>query len=249
MVLISVKCPFCNSDNVVKYGKNSKGIQVYMCKNKECSHGKFPEKYTYRACDPEIKEQIYDLTVNGNGTRAISRILRISKDTVSAALKKTQNNIWQINMDYIERNKDTTIEVELVRIEEAEMDEMWSFVHDKSQQYWLWWAVDHDTGEPLAYVFGTKEHANLDKLRALLNPFFDIKTIYTDGNAAYENITESQVLVGKKNTQRIENRHIALRTWCSRLVRKGIRFSKSHLMHRIAIGIVINFWFFNHAVW
>ena len=25
----------------------------------------------------------------------------------------------------------------------AEMDEMWSFCHDKSQQIWLWWAVDH----------------------------------------------------------------------------------------------------------
>lgn len=22
---------------------------------------------------------------------------------------------------------------------EAEIDEMWSFVHDKKQQYWLWW--------------------------------------------------------------------------------------------------------------
>jgi insertion element IS1 protein InsB len=152
-------------------------------------------------------------------------------------------------MDYIERNRDTSVEVELVRIEEAEMDEMWSFVHDKSQQYWLWWAVDHKTGEPLAFVFGTKEYANLDELRALLNPFFDIKTVYSDGNAAYDKITESEVIVGKRNTQKIENKHIALRTWCSRLVRKGIRFSKSHLMHFIVVGIVINFWFFNHKVW
>jgi insertion element IS1 protein InsB len=129
------------------------------------------------------------------------------------------------------------------------MDEMWSFVHDKSQQYWLWWAVEHKTGEPLAYVFGTKEHAVLDELRGLLNPVFDIKTIYTDGNPAYGKITESQVVVGKRNTQVIENKHLLLRTWCSRLVRKGIRFSKSHLMHRIAVGIVINFWFFGRKLW
>ena len=128
------------------------------------------------------------------------------------------------------------------------MDEMWSFVQNKSQQFWLWWAVDHKTGEPLAYVFGTKEHADLDGLRGLLNPFFDIKIIYTDGNAAYENITESQTVVGKENTQRIENKHISLRTWCSRLVRKGIRFSKLHLMHKIVVGMVINFWFFNNVV-
>ena len=39
---------------------------------------------------------------------------------------------------------------EQIDLESAEMDEMWSFVHDKSQQYWLWWAVDHRTGVPLA---------------------------------------------------------------------------------------------------
>ena len=129
------------------------------------------------------------------------------------------------------------------------MDEMRSFVHDKSQQYWLWWAIDHGTGEPLAYVFGTREHANLDELRNLLNPYFDIGVSYTDGNPAYGNIVENVVVTGKKNTQRIENKHISLRTWCSRLVRKGIRFSKSHLMHRVVVGIIINFWFFNHQVW
>jgi insertion element IS1 protein InsB len=129
------------------------------------------------------------------------------------------------------------------------MDEMWSFVHDKSQQYWLWWVIDHKTGEPLAYTFGTKEHANLDQLRDIINPYFDIKTIYTDGNPAYQNITESQVIVGNRNTQKIENKHISLRTWSSRLVRKGIRFSKSHEMHRIVVGLIINFWLFGRKVW
>jgi len=137
----------------------------------------------------------------------------------------------------------------LVRVKEAEMDEMWSFVHDKSQQYWLWWVIDHNTGEPLAYVFGTREHANLDELRTELNMFFDIKAVYVDGNPAYQNITESEVIVGKENTQRIENKHLSLRTWCSRLVRKGIRFSKLHSMHRIVIGLIINFWFFNCKLW
>ena len=40
----------------------------------------------------------------------------------------------------------------------VEMDEMWSFYHDKSHQIWLWWAMDHDTGEVVAYWFGTREH-------------------------------------------------------------------------------------------
>ncbi|MDR3110934.1 MAG: IS1 family transposase [Planctomycetaceae bacterium] len=50
--------------------------------------------------------------------------------------------------------------------------------------------------------------------------------------------------MSKKNTQKIERKHLSLRTWCSRLVRKGIRFSKTEQMHKICVGIVINFWCF-----
>jgi len=130
----------------------------------------------------------------------------------------------------------------------VEMDEMWSFVHDKSQQYWLWWATDHNTGGPLAYCFGTREHKCPDELLGLLEPFI-INIVYTDNNYAYKNhVTRSTVVTGKKNTQRIEHKHLSLRTWCSRLVRKGIRFSKSHIMHKIVVGLVINYWLFGRSL-
>ena len=135
-----------------------------------------------------------------------------------------------------------------VDVDEVEMDEMWSFVHDKSQQYWLWWAIDHNTGVPLAYCFGTREHKYLDELRELLAPF-NINIVYSDDNFAYKNhITESLVITGKRNTQKIERKHLSLRTWCSRLVRKGIRFSKTHVMHSIVVGLVINYWFFGRIL-
>ncbi len=79
------------------------------------------------------------------------------------------------------------------------MDEMWSFVHNKSQQYWLLLAVDHNTGEPLAYCFGTREHKYLDELLKLLEPF-EIKIVYVDNNYAYKNhVTTSTAVTGKKN--------------------------------------------------
>ena len=131
---------------------------------------------------------------------------------------------------------------------EAKMAEMWSFVHDKSQQYWLWWAIDHNTGDPLAFCFGTREHKNLDELLALLKPF-NIDVVYSDNNPAYDShITDSWLITGKENTQKIERKHLSLRTWCSRLVRKGIRFSKKHDMHRIVVAMVINFWFFGRIL-
>lgn len=51
------------------------------------------------------------------------------------------------------------------------MDEMWSFCHDKQNQIWLWWAVDHETNTPLAYTFGTREYKYPDELPELLRPF------------------------------------------------------------------------------
>lgn len=129
---------------------------------------------------------------------------------------------------------------------EIEMDEMWSFYHDKKHQVWLWWAIDHKTNTPLAFVFGTREHVNLDKLLSLLNnQNIKIKRIYTDNNFAYQKMIPEDILViGKKNTQRIERDHLTLRTRIKRLCRKTICFSKSLEIHKAVIGTFINIFFF-----
>jgi insertion element IS1 protein InsB len=74
--------------------------------------------------------------------------------------------------------------------------------------------------------------------------------LYSDHKYAYRSrVTGSEVVTGKETTQKIERKHLSLRTWCSRLVRKGIRFSKAHHMHKIVIALVINFWFFQRIFW
>jgi IS1 family transposase len=89
------------------------------------------------------------------------------------------------------------IRVNPVRVREAEKEEMWSFVGDKSHQYWLWRAIDRDSGEPSAFHFGTWEHENPDELLALPAPF-DIKVIYCDNNYAYRSrVKKSEVKTGK----------------------------------------------------
>ncbi len=185
------------------------------------------------------------MTANGNGTRATARIPGISTNTVTAILKEQESQIWQVNYRYIQKHLGVNLEIDIIsseqiEVNEVEMDEMWSFVHDKSQQYWLWWAIDHHTGEPLAFCLGTREHKYLDELLRLLAPF-NIHIVYSDANYAYQaHITKSDAVTGKRNTQRTERKHLSLRTWCSRLVRKGIRFSKTHQMHSIIVGLIIN---------
>ena len=68
---------------------------------------------------------------------------------------------------------------------ESEMDEMWSFVGNKSNQRWLWHAIDHNSGKVLAYVFGSRKDKVFSELQALLKPF-DIRHFYTDDWGAYE---------------------------------------------------------------
>ena len=56
-------------------------------------------------------------------------------------------------------------------IEDSELDEMWSFVGKKSNQRWLWHAIDRATGKVLAYVFGRRKDEVFLKLKKLLEPF------------------------------------------------------------------------------
>jgi insertion element IS1 protein InsB len=124
--------------------------------------------------------------------------------------------------------------------EEAEIDEQWSFVQKKSNQRWIWYAVDHQTNTILAYVFGRRKDEVFKKLKELLEPF-NITKYYTDDWGAYErHLEKSKHQVGKSNTQKIERKNLNLRTWIKRLARKTICFSKSETLHDIVIGLLIN---------
>ena len=124
--------------------------------------------------------------------------------------------------------------------DEAEADEMWSFVQRKKNQRWLWHAMDHHSGQVLAYVFGRRQDEAFLKLKALLEPF-GITRYYTDYWGAYtRHIAPEAHQPGKRNTQQIERKHLTLRARIKRLARKTICFSKSVQMHDIVIGLFVN---------
>jgi transposase-like protein len=85
---VRVKCPHCESEKISKNGHNKTGKQVYNCNNSECKHRNFVESYSYEAYKPEVREKVLKMAVDCTGTRATGRILGISKDTVTAILKK-----------------------------------------------------------------------------------------------------------------------------------------------------------------
>ncbi|MBW4651812.1 MAG: hypothetical protein KME20_01950 [Kaiparowitsia implicata GSE-PSE-MK54-09C] len=89
MVLEPVCCPTCHTPNVIKNGKSNESKQRYRCRNIECSRASFIRDYTYRGYLSEVKRQISDMAMNGNGIRDTARVLKVSPTTVIEELKKT----------------------------------------------------------------------------------------------------------------------------------------------------------------
>jgi transposase-like protein len=88
MAMVEVKCPQCGDNRISKNGRTAKGVQKYLCNNRECKGGSFLLEYTYNGCKPGVDEQIIAMTANASGIRDISRVLKVSKQKVSDTLKK-----------------------------------------------------------------------------------------------------------------------------------------------------------------
>lgn len=174
----------------------------------------------------------------------------------NSRIKKKAAQLQQVNLSVLKQLNLEQIEVEIRLVEapeglngfESELDEMWSYVGKKDNPRWLWHAIDHQSGKVLAYVFGRRKDEVFLQLKALLEPF-GISHFYTDGWGAYERHLEADKHeVGKQNLQKIESKHINLRTRIKRLARKTICFSKTVFMHDLVIGLFINRYEFGVAV-
>ena len=125
---------------------------------------------------------------------------------------------------------------------------MWSFVKSKAEQRWLWHAINHVSGRILAYVLAERKDEAFLKLKELLEPL-GITRFYTDDWGSYQRQIEPALhVVGKRNTQKIERKHLTLRTRIKRLARKTICFSKSVILHDIVIGLFTNRFEFGRVI-
>ena len=112
----------------------------------------------------------------------------------------------------------------------------------------LVWAIDHNTGDVLAYTFGRRKDKVFAELKEMLKPF-GIGHYYSDDWGAYSKYLDpTEHTVGKDKTWKIERKHLTLRTRIKRLARKTICFSRSVLMHDQVIGMFINHFEFCNAI-
>ena len=78
MTFIAVRCPHCQSDQIVKRGKTARGTQRSFCQNTLCTKGSFLLDSCNRGCLPEVKHTIIDIS---NSHFGFARGSRLPMDT------------------------------------------------------------------------------------------------------------------------------------------------------------------------
>ena len=83
------------------------------------------------------------------------------------------------------------------------MDEQWSFVGNKKNQRWLWYAWCADTHRVLAYEFGRRKDAVLEKTSYAPKWILKLKLFSQMIGGAYERLLpESKHIIGKAKYSR-----------------------------------------------
>ena len=122
-------------------------------------------------------------------------------------------------------------------------DEMWSFVGNKANKQWIWFALDVDSREIVGCFVGSRDREGAKGLWNSLPPVYrQCAVCYTDFWKSYEEIFPDKrhkpVSKNSGKTSYIERFNCTVRQRVSRLVRKTLSFSKKIENH---IGAIWNF--------
>jgi insertion element IS1 protein InsB len=166
------------------------------------------------------------LSLNGCGIRDISRVLRLSTNTVLKLLRAHAAKVKRARLPE--------------HITELEIDEMWSFVGHKEHQAWLWYAFEPHSKQIVAWTVGERTDHSCRRLLKQLKRCH-VARFCTDEWKSYEKLIPwPQHWVGKRWTQDIERQNLNFRTHLKRLQRKTICFSRSNEMHEAMIKLYID---------
>lgn len=124
-----------------------------------------------------------------------------------------------------------------------ELDELWSFVGEKTQECWLWIALCRRTRQIVAYTVGDRSQESAFDLRENLPSDYRRRATRSDFWLAYEGAFPRRThrFCGKEEgeTNHAERWFGTLRARVSRLVRRAYSFSKSVERHLDALHLFI----------
>ena len=86
MVTITLRCPFCASDHLIKYGITPNGKQRYRCQGCGRQHREHPGSNAYSEAARAMILRAYE---ERSSLRGLTRTFGVSRNTVSGWLKKS----------------------------------------------------------------------------------------------------------------------------------------------------------------
>lgn len=216
-----VECTICKKQ-CNRNGFSRSGVQRYKCS--VCGKS-YQANYRNRAYLPTIDKEIVTLLKESCGTMSISRILRISPNTVSSRILSISKVIKK---------------PAVILGRSYQMDEMITYIGYKKNKYCVAYAIDSTDKEVADFVVGKRNKRNLKRVTNTLL-LAQAKEIYTDRLDLYKRLLPKTVhKVKHRGTNHIERKNLTLRTHIKRLNRKTIAYSKSLLM--LVAVLKIYFW-------
>ncbi|MBF0162303.1 MAG: IS1 family transposase [Magnetococcales bacterium] len=82
MAVVEVRCPDCDSLNVVKYGRQPNGAQRFICQNPPCTRRVFLLNYQIKPRPTVTRQQIIDLALSGADVQETAQLLRLPQESV-----------------------------------------------------------------------------------------------------------------------------------------------------------------------
>ena len=227
-----MKCPRCQSQAVVRNGSIHNGKQKYLCKDCGRQFVENPQN-SNRPIPQETRELIDKLLFERLSLAGIVRVTGVSSDWLQ----------HYVNKKYEQTLREVTVTKKSKRRLTIECDEMWSFVQNKHDKYWIWLALDIETHEIVGAYVGKRDEQSAQRLWKSLPPVYrQCAVSYTDFWRAYSQVfpCKRHRAVGKETglTNHIERFNCTMRQRISRLVRKTLSFSKKVENH---IGAIWNF--------
>lgn len=227
-----MKCPSCGCHNTIKNGSIHNGKPKCQCKDCGRQFVIDPQEPSV----PQWKKDIIDrLLLEKIPLAGIARAIGVSESWLQDYVNKKYNAVPRA----INLNPKKTGQLII------QCDEMWSFVGNKQKKYWIWLAIDVETGQIVGVFIGSRDQTAAQGLWDSLPLVYRKNALfYTDFWEAYAAIfpSERHYPVGKETglTNIIERFNNTLRQRVARLVRKTLSFSKKIDNH---IGAI---WYFIH---
>jgi IS1 family transposase/transposase-like protein len=211
-------CPDCNSENTIRNGSIHNGKPRFRCR--QCGR-QFAEHPENKIISEETRAIVERLLPEKTPLAGIAGTARVSERWLQSYVSDKYENIQKVVTVTEKPNGCLAIEC----------DEMWSFVRNKKNKYWIWLAKDVYTKVIVgAYVGNRDREGAMGLWNSMPGVYRQYVVIFTYFWKSYNEVLprNRHRPMGKETgkTNNIESFNCKMRQRISRLVRKTLSFSK-----------------------